>query len=344
MANLEYDDRRVRNFLILRFFLGGDAMTRGTKRFLLSKTLEMLLTLLVVTVLSFLLVRLSPVDPAEAYARRSFAAFSYDEADMAALRARMGLDQPLIIQYDTWVMDALHLDFGESFVSGQPVFEKVTTAIGITVRIVLLSGVLQAVGILALGPLLYVARGRFSGRLLHFLCIAGVSIPSFFFASSYLDLFAVKFGLTSVAGSTGLVRYLPPAICIAIGCIALFSPMLAGRLRQEMAQDAAFYARARGLSERIILFRYALPDAVAAILPSFCQMLGLCMAGSAIVERVFSLPGLGYLIIDSVLYRDSPVIHATILFLAFSLVIFDILSDLLQRLLQQGEGRREQIE
>lgn len=319
-------------------------MTRGTKRFLLGKTLEMLLTLLVVTVLSFLLVRLSPVDPAEAYARRSFAAFSYDEADMAALRARMGLDQPLIIQYVTWVMDALHLDFGESFVSGQPVFEKVTTAIGITVRIVLLSGVLQAVGILALGPLLYVARGRFSGRLLHFLCIAGVSIPSFFFASSYLDLFAVKFGLTSVAGSTGLVRYLPPAICIAIGCIALFSPMLAGRLRQEMAQDAAFYARARGLSERIILFRYALPDAVAAILPSFCQMLGLCMAGSAIVERVFSLPGLGYLIIDSVLYRDSPVIHVTILFLAFSLVVFGILSDLLQRLLQQGEGGREQVE
>lgn len=159
-------------------------MTRGTKRFLLGKTLEMLLTLLVVTVLSFLLVRLSPVDPAEAYARRSFAAFSYDEADMAALRARMGLDQPLIIQYGTWVMDALHLDFGESFVSGQPVFEKVTTAIGITVRIVLLSGVLQAVGILALGPLLYVARGRFSGRLLHFLCIAGVSIPSFFFPSA----------------------------------------------------------------------------------------------------------------------------------------------------------------
>ena len=183
-------------------------MTRGTKRFLLSKTLEMLLTLLVVTVLSFLLVRLSPVEPAEAYARRSFAAFSYDEADMAALRARMGLDQPLIIHYGTWVMDALHLDFGESFVSGQPVFEKVTTAIGITVRIVLLSGVLQAVGILALGPLLYVARGRFSGRLLHFLCIAGVSISSFFFASSYLDLFAVKFGFTSVVGSTGLVRYL----------------------------------------------------------------------------------------------------------------------------------------
>ena len=89
------------------------------------------------------------------------------------------------------------------------------------------------------------------------------------------------------------------------------------------------------------LFRYALPSAVVTLLPNFCQMLGLCMAGSAIVERVFSLPGLGYLIIDSVLYRDSPVIHATILFLAFSLVMFNILSDILRRILQRDASARE---
>ena len=168
-----------------------------------------------------------------------------------------------------------------------------------------------------------------------FLCIAGVSIPSFFLASSFLDIFAVKLGVTSVVGSTGLMRYLPAAVCVAIGCIAFFSPMLATGLEKEMGQDSAFYARCRGLSEGRILLRYALPGAVSAILPNFCQMLGLCMAGSAIVERVFSLPGLGYLIIDSVLYRDSPVIHATILFLAFSLVMFNILSDILRRALQR---------
>lgn len=128
------------------------------------------------------------------------------------------------------------------------------------------------------------------------------------------------------------MRYLPAAVCIAIGCIALFSPMLANNIQKEMEQDSAFYARCRGLSEGKILLRYALPSAVVTLLPSFCQMLGLCMAGSAIVERVFSLPGLGYLIIDSVLYRDSPVIHATILFLAFSLVMFNILSDILRRI------------
>lgn len=179
------------------------------------------------------------------------------------------------------------------------------------------------------------------GHALIFLCIAGVSIPSFFFASTYLDIFAVKLGLTSVAGNTGLMRYLPAAVCIGIGCIALFSPMLANNIQKEMEQDSAFYARCRGLSEGKILLRYALPNAVVTLLPSFCQMLGLCMAGSAIVERVFSLPGLGYLIIDSVLYRDSPVIHATILFLAFSLVMFNILSDILRRILQRDASARE---
>ena len=276
-------------------------MSKATRRFIVNKVLEMLITLVVVTLISFLLVRLSPIDPAEAYARRSFAAFSFTDEQMEALREDMGLNDPLPVQYVTWVRDALHLDFGKSFVSGQPVFEKVTTAIGITVTIVLISAVIQAVFILLFGCLCYLTRKRMIGHALIFLCIAGVSIPSFFFASTYLDIFAVKLGLTSVAGNTGLMRYLPAAVCIGIVCIALFSPMLANNIQKEMEQDSAFYARCRGLSEGKILLRYALPNAVVTLLPSFCQMLGLCMAGSAIVERVFSLPGLGYLIIDSVL-------------------------------------------
>lgn len=116
-------------------------MSKATRRFIVNKILEMLITLVVVTLISFLLVRLSPIDPAEAYARRSFAAFSFTDEQMEALREDMGLNDPLPVQYVTWVRDALHLDFGESFVSGQPVFEKVTTAIGITVTIVLISAV-----------------------------------------------------------------------------------------------------------------------------------------------------------------------------------------------------------
>ena len=220
-------------------------MSKATRRFIVNKVLEMLITLVVVTLISFLLVRLSPIDPAEAYARRSFAAFSFTDEQMEALREDMGLNDPLPVQYVTWVRDALHLDFGKSFVSGQPVFEKVTTAIGITVTIVLISAVIQAVFILLFGCLCYLTRKRMIGHALIFLCIAGVSIPSFFFASTYLDIFAVKLGLTSVAGNTGLMRYLPAAVCIGIGCIALFSPIILnfnGNLSDLSVRQALAYA------------------------------------------------------------------------------------------------------
>ncbi len=318
-------------------------MSKATQRFIINKILEMLITLVVVTLISFLLVRISPIDPAEAYARRSMAAFSVTDEHLEALREDMGLNDPLPLQYIMWVRNALRLDFGKSFVSGQPVLEKVMTSIGITVTIVLISAVIQALFILLFGCLCYLTRKKMIGHALIFLCVAGVSIPSFFFASMYLDIFAVKLGLTSVVGNIGWMRYLPAAACIAIGCIAFFSPMLASNIQKEMEQDSAFYARCRGLSERHILLRYALPSALVTLLPNFFQMLGLCMAGSAVVERVFSLPGLGYLIIDSVLYRDSPVIHATILFLAFSLVVFNIFSDVLRKILQQDTSTKEGV-
>ncbi|MDD3415023.1 MAG: ABC transporter permease [Lachnospiraceae bacterium] len=316
-------------------------MNKSTLRFIISKFLELVLTLIVVTMISFVLVRFSPIDPAEAYAHRSMAAYSYTDQQMDELRTQMGLNDTLPVQYINWVKDALQLDFGKSFVSGQPVLEKIMSAISITISIVLISAVIQIVFILLVGCLCYICRKRIVGHLLTFLCIAGISIPSFFFASTYIDIFAVKLRLTSVVGNIGIMRYLPAAICIAIGCVAFFAPLLSTNIEKEMRLDSAFYARCRGLSEMQILLRYALPTACISILPNFFQMLGLCMAGSAIVERVFSLPGLGYLIIDSVLYRDSPVIHATILFLAFALVLFNILSDILRRALQRDQSADE---
>lgn len=316
-------------------------MNKITSRFIINKIFELLLTLIIVTIISFILVRLSPIDPAEAYARRSFAGYSMNDERLNTLREQMGLKEPLPIQYGKWVANALQLDFGTSFVSGEPVFTKVITSILITVKIVLLSGMIQAFFILLFGCLCYITRNSFVGHMLTFLCIAGVSIPAFFIASIFLDFFAVKLGIASIVGNTGIMRYLPAAICIAIGCIAFFSPMLSISIEREMEQDYAIYARCRSLSEKRILLRYAMPSAAANILPNFFQMLGLCMAGSAIVERVFSLPGLGYLIIDSVLYRDAPVLHATILFLAFSLVIFNILSDIFRRALRRDTVIKE---
>lgn len=283
--------------------------------------------------------KLSPVDPAEAYARRTFSVYGEDQLD--ALREQMGLKQPLVIQYASWVKDAFHLDFGTSFFNGRPVLQEVSQAIGITLSIVLLAACIEAVSILVMGSLCYWTRRNLLGRILNVVCVAGVSLPPFFFASSFLDVFAVQFRWISVSGNTGLMKYLPAAICLSICTTAFYAQLLAKRVEREMNEDYAAYARCRGLSEWRILLRHALPHALAGLLPSFMQMVGISLAGSAIVERIFSLPGLGYTIIDSVLYRDSPMIHATILFLAFFLVICNTLADLLQRIFQRNQISQE---
>ena len=194
--------------------------------------MELLLTLLIVTFLSFLLVKLSPVDAAEAYARRTFMLYTPEQLD--ELREEMGLNQPLLVQYGTWVGDALHLDFGTSLVNGRSVLGEVSRAMGVTLSIVLMAAIIEAAGILLVGSLCYWCRRKWVHLLLVFVCIVGVSIPPFFLASSFLDVFAVRFGWISVASSTGLMRYLPAAICLAVGGIALYSQLLSKNIERGL--------------------------------------------------------------------------------------------------------------
>jgi ABC-type dipeptide/oligopeptide/nickel transport system permease component len=304
-------------------------MKRGTKVFIIKKVFELILTLVIVTVISFILMQLSPIDAAEAYARRN--AFAITEDTLGDLRIEMGLDEPLFIQYKNWVCDALRLDFGTSFTNGRDVFSQVMEAFYVTAMIVLFTAILQGIGSVVIGVILYFTKNNWVGKIIEFICIAGISIPAFFFASTFIDIFAVNLGLMKVAGNTGIMRYLPAGLCLGISGIAFFGQMLSKRMKEAMKEESAFYSRCRGLSEWRILLKHGLPEGIVRLLPNFMQMMGLCMAGSMIVERIFSLPGLGYLIIDSVLYRNNPMIHATILFLAFSLVIFNIISDIIQR-------------
>ena len=303
------------------------------------KAFEIFLTLFVVTLLSFLLMRLSPIDPATAYVKRNCAVVTQEQIDAA--RIELGLDKPILVQYGAWVRNALSLEFGISLASGLPVIEEIGKAIPVTVSVVLVTGCIMSFGILLFACLNYFLRRKIAGYILTFLCIVGVSVPAFYLGSVFIDTFALKLGIISVSGNTGLMRYIPAALCLSVGGIAFYSQLLAKDIAHEMNEDYAFYARCRGLKESRILFFHALPHSAVGLIPSFMQMLGLCMAGAAVVERVFSLPGLGYLIIDSVIERDSPVIHVAVLFLACALVVFDLIAKALQTILQKDNTAME---
>lgn len=303
------------------------------------KIIEIVITLFIVTLLSFLLMRLSPIDPATAYVKRNTPIVT--EAQIQDARLLLGLDKPLSVQYFIWIKDAFRLDFGISLSSGHPVMEEIGKVLPVTITVVFLAACIMSIGILLFGCLYYILRNKIGRYLLNFLCIAGISIPPFYLASLYLDFFAVRLGFMSVVGNSGLLRYLPASLCLSVLGIALYSQMLGKGLEREMSQDYAIYARCRGLTESRILIFHGLPHAASALIPSYLQMLGLFMAGAAVVESVFSLPGIGHLIIDSVIERDSPVIHASVLFLAFIIVILNAISDILQSFIQKDRTVEE---
>ena len=295
-------------------------MAQRTRRYLIRRAVVVLLTLFVVTLLSFLLMRLSPIDPATAYVKRNSAVVTQEQIDEA--RVMLGLDKPLPVQYFDWVVDALHMDFGISLGTGNPVTEELAKTVPVTLTVVAYSAVIMSLGVLGVGMLGYLWRQKAGSMILSFLTMIGISVPGFYLGTAFIDLLAVRRG--------GFTRYFPVALCLSVLGICFYGQMLAASLEREMEQDYAMYLRCRGLREGRILLFHAFPHAVVDLLPSFAQMLGLCLANAAIVERVFSLSGLGYLIIDAVVKRDSPVIHAAVLVLALTLVLLDTAAELLQ--------------
>lgn len=293
---------------------------------ILKQIYEIPLTLLTVTALSFILMRLSTVSPAEAYARRNTARPTAE--NIARISAEMGLDHPLPVQYGIWIGNALRLDFGQSLVNGRDAAGELLQTVPVTLQVVGLSTVVQMMGCVFLGYLIYAVRDTRRADLVRGMTIACLSVPAFYAASLYLELFAVRLGWIAVAGRGGLADYFHPALCLAVPGIAFYGRMLGRFLLAEMQEDYARFAQSRGLTDRRIVWRHALPHAIVALLPSFLQNIGFTLVGAAVLERVFSLPGVGYQIIESVLARDAPMIHLAVLFLAVAFIAVNALAQL----------------
>lgn len=308
-------------------------MNKEICKYVLRKLLELVFTLFFVTLLSFLLMRLSPVDPATAYAKRNIGNPTPEQIE--TIRVQLGFDRPLLVQYGQWVYDLLHFDLGTSLVNGHAVWEDIAVAFPKTLSIVALSTMFQIAGILTLACIFFLIPGNWPKTIIRSLCVLGVSIPSFYLATICLDYFAVKRNIITVTGNTSLFSYISPALCIAVFGTCFYIPMLMDALERESGEDYAFFARARGLSESRLLFVHFLPRAVVGLVPNFLQSVGLTLATATIIEQIFSIPGFGYLIVNHVLDRDTPMIHAEVFFLALAIALCNIAADILQWIIQR---------
>lgn len=296
------------------------------------KRLAMLVpTLLIVSIVAFSLIHLVPGDPAVL-----LVGDSQNTALLADTRERLGLDKPLPRQFISWMGRVVTLDLGESIVTGDPVFELLLERFAVTAYVVLLSAFMSTIIAVVLGMAAAWWQDTLRDRAITMVAIFALSVPSFWLAIMLILLFGVELGWLPTVG------YIPPSdgILVSLGFVIL--PVVSLTLIQigsvlRMARASAIdvirldyitYARSKGLDDFTVLFRHVLPNALAPVLTIVGFILGNLLSGAAVIETVFTLPGLGRLLVDSIFARDYPVIQGAVLFIALTYVTINLLVDL----------------
>jgi len=288
-------------------------------------------TLLLVSVAVFLIIRLIPGDPALVLLGEGA-----DAASIAGLRADLGLDRPLPVQFVSWFEHALKGDLGRSIVSGEPVGELILQHFGLTAAVVLVAVTLATLIAAAAGLIAAWRRNSVIDLAVVGAATVVLAVPSFWLGLVLLLLFGLKLGWLPFVGyvpfsesaAQAALFLVLPVVTLTITESGVLTRMMRASSIDVLQLDYVTHARAKGLSERAVLTRHVFPNAFAPTLTLVGLTLGHLLGGIAVIETVFTLPGLGRLMVDSVLARDYPVIQGCLLFTAVVYVVVNLLVDL----------------
>ena len=301
-------------------------------RYLLWRALGIPPLLLGASVVIFLLLRFSPGDPAEVILAQH-GEYAVDRETVAQLRREWGLDLTLPAQYGRWLTQVLRGDFGRSFATSRPVGELLAERLPATL---LLSGAALLVALLVALPLGILSAVR-SGGLLDGVCrlvaLAGVSMPSFWLGLLLVWTFSIRLGWLPAIGSGTARHVILPTIALAAGVAATQTRLIRASLLEVLAQPYVDVARAKGLSERLVVVRHGVRNALIPSVTALALSLGGLLGGAAVIETVFAYPGLGKLAVDAIGARDYPVIQAYALLMTLVFIVSSLLVDVVYGLI-----------
>ncbi len=287
--------------------------------FSLKRLGRLLLTVLLISSIIFFVIRVIPGDPALV-----IAGVDASPEAVSAIRAKIGTDQPLAVQYGKWLADVAAFRFGTSLATGQPVTSLILERFPLTLSLAVLGLLLSVVIAVPLGILSAVRRWSGWDYLGMAFSQVGMALPSFWLGIILLLLFAVKVRLFPLFGSGSLKHLVLPAISLGLARAAILLRLTRGAMVEELSREYVITARAKGLPERMVRYRHALKNALLPVVTVAGIQLGYMLGGAVIIEQVFSLPGLGRLFLTAVYQRDFPLIQGGIVFIAlvFSLINF----------------------
>jgi peptide/nickel transport system permease protein len=299
--------------------------------YLIRRLVAVFPVMLFVVLFVFVLLRLAPGDTAAI-----IAGDTATSEQLAKIRQGLGLDHTIARQFFIWAGQIFHGDLGVSLVSGLPVTRIVAERVAPTIWLTLLTIVVSTCAAIPLGVIAAWKYGQLSDRAIMLASVIAFSVPVFVVGYALMLAFAIELSWLPVQGyrppSDGIGPFLRhmilPVLTLSIPLIALFARMTRASVLEVLAQDYIRTARAKGLPERIVLYRHALPAAAAPILTVIGNGFALLIGGAIVTESVFNLPGLGRLVVDAVLARDYPIIQGVILLTSGLYVVLNLVIDL----------------
>ena len=306
------------------------------RAYILRRMLMFVPVLLAASVLIFALMRVLPGDVALMILVGPGGEGQASPEALAKLRADLGLDRPIVVQYLSWLNDVVHLNLGTSYASGRTVVTELSQRLPITIELAFLAIIMTMMVAVPAGVVSAIRQNTRLDYLLRIVSVAGLTIPTFFTATLLILLLVTAFRWLPPIELAGLfsnpldnlTQLIWPAVMLAFYHGAVISRMTRSQMLEVLRQDYVRTAWAKGLGERLVVVRHALQNALLPVVTIAGLEFGVLVGGTVVMETIFVLPGIGSYIVESIRTRDYPVLQAIILMLACSYLFINLLVDL----------------
>ncbi len=298
--------------------------------FIIRRTIQMIPVLLGVTLVVFLIMQMVPGDPAVLLAGEGAT-----EEKIQEVRHQLGLDRPLAVQYFNYVKDVVQGDFGDSIRTNRPVINEIMTRLPITIELAFASIIVTIVLGLVAGVVSATKQYSISDITLMIVALLGVSLPNFWLGLMLILYFSVKLHIFPVAGWGTFMHVILPAITLGTAGAAIVARMTRSTMLDVVRQDYIRTARAKGVKERVIIYKHALKNAMIPVVTVVGLQFGALLGGTVLTESVFAINGLGRLIVDAIRMRDLPLVQGSVLVVSIIFVLVNLGVDILYRLLNK---------
>ena len=289
----------------------------------LKRLCQTIFVLIGITLITFILLNVVPGDPVAMMLDKRA-----DEQTIEMVRHAMGLDVPLPQQYLNFLKGAIHLDFGKSYFTNEVVTDALVRAFLVTAKLAAMAFVFAVVIGVICGIVAAVNRGKWIDSLLMTLSMVGVSAPAFWVAIILQIVIGLKLDLLPISGFDGIPNYILPSIALGTRYAGSIARITRTSMLDVIKQDYIRTARAKGVTERLVIMKHALKNAMIPIVTLVGTELGYMLTGSMLIEKVFSIPEIGSLAVDGMTNRDLPLLQGTVMYIALVFVVVNLIVDL----------------